>query len=65
MVANFAMEVAMRKLINRRASRRQRIENHNRAETAVATIWLAFYAIALGVAIASPFASHAIEVSAR
>ncbi|MGB6349448.1 MAG: hypothetical protein WBG10_05405 [Pseudolabrys sp.] len=55
----------MRTPINRRSSRRQRSENHNRSETAVATIWLAFYAIALGVAIASPFVSHAIEVSTR
>jgi hypothetical protein len=59
------MEAAMRRPINRRTPRRQRNENHNRADTAVATIWLAFYAIALGVAVASPFVSHAIEASAR
>jgi hypothetical protein len=65
MVPDFAMEVAMRTPINRRPSRRQRNEIGNRSETAVATIWLAFYVIALGVAIASPFISHAVEVSTR
>jgi hypothetical protein len=40
-------------------------EKHNHAETAVATIWLVFYALALGVAISSPFVYAAIEVAAR
>lgn len=40
-------------------------EKHNHAETAVATIWLVFYALALGVAISSPFVYGAIELAAR
>jgi len=55
----------MRALINRNASHPQRTENNNRAETVVATIWLVFYVLALGVAITSPLISRALEIAAR
>jgi hypothetical protein len=48
-----------------RISPRQREENNNSADGAVATIWLVFYALALGVAIASPIVSAAIETASR
>jgi hypothetical protein len=34
-------------------------------ETVVATVWLAFYLLALGTAVSSPVLSHAIELAAR
>jgi hypothetical protein len=34
------------------------------AESGIATLWLVFYAIALGVAISSPLISRAIEFAA-
>jgi hypothetical protein len=40
-------------------------KKHNHAETAVATIWLVFYVLALGVAFSSPFVYAAIELAAR
>jgi hypothetical protein len=40
-------------------------QNHNGGETAVAMIWLAFYLLALGVAVTSPILSSAIEFAAR
>lgn len=40
-------------------------ESENRADSAVATIWLVFYALALGVAITSPFIPDAISLAAR
>ncbi|HXZ21153.1 MAG TPA: hypothetical protein VEH78_00140 [Pseudolabrys sp.] len=42
----------------------QSIEQRH-AESAVATIWLVFYALALGVAFSSPFVYAAIELAAR
>jgi hypothetical protein len=57
----------MRVLINadRNTSHWQRKENNNRAESAVATLWLIFYVLALGVGITSPFVSGAIDLAAR
>lgn len=40
-------------------------KSENRADSAVATIWLVFYALALGVAITSPFIPDAISLAAR
>jgi len=37
----------------------------NRGDSAVATIWLVFYALALGVAFSSPFVYAAMELAAR
>jgi len=31
----------------------------------VATVWLVFYALAIGVAISSPLVSHALEIAFR
>ncbi|MGB9409691.1 MAG: hypothetical protein WCB26_00495 [Pseudolabrys sp.] len=47
-----------------RSSHRQRVEDSNRAESGLATLWLVFYAVALGVAISSPLISRAIEFTA-
>lgn len=57
----------MRPLINlgRNASFGPDAEKGNHAETAVATIWLVFYMLALGVAISSPFVYAAIEIAAK
>ena len=41
------------------------IKERNRADSAVATIWLVFYAMALGVAFSSPFVYAAMELAAR
>jgi len=54
------MEVTMRE--RRTAGQR---ESESRADSAVATIWLVFYALALGVAITSPFIPDAISLAAR
>jgi hypothetical protein len=43
----------------------QDIKERNRADSAVATIWLVFYAVALGVAFSSPFVYAAMEVAAK
>jgi hypothetical protein len=43
----------------------QEIKNRNRADSAVATIWLVFYMLALGVAFSSPFVYAALEIAAR
>ena len=43
----------------------QSTEKHHYAESAVATIWLVFYVLALGVAFSSPFVYAAIELAAR
>ena len=40
-------------------------ESENRADSAVATIWLVFYVLALAVAIASPYLPDAISLEAR
>ncbi|MGA7081762.1 MAG: hypothetical protein WB005_01125 [Pseudolabrys sp.] len=47
-----------------RSSHRQRAEDSNRAESGIATLWLVFYAVALGVAISSPLISRTIEFTA-
>jgi hypothetical protein len=54
------MEATMR--ARRTAGQRK---SENRADSAVATIWLVFYALALGVAITSPFIPDAISLAAR
>jgi len=54
------MEATMRE--HRAAGQR---ESENRADSAVATIWLVFYVLALGVAITSPFVQDAISLAAR
>ena len=43
----------------------QDIKKSNRADSAVATIWLVFYVLALGVAFSSPFVYAAMEIAAR
>jgi hypothetical protein len=43
----------------------QETKNRNRADSAVATIWLVFYMLALGVAFSSPFVYAALEIAAR
>jgi hypothetical protein len=57
----------MRIFINadRKSSRTEPPENQNRADSAVATIWLVFYILALGVAIASPIVLDTLTVAAR
>ena len=40
-------------------------EKRHHAESAVATIWLVFYVLALGVAFSSPFVYAAIELAAK
>jgi len=48
---------------SRSASPRLGTEGSN-AESGIATLWLVFYVIALGVAISSPLISRAIEFAA-
>jgi len=48
---------------SRNASPRQGAEDSG-AESGIATLWLVFYVIALGVAISSPLISRAIEFAA-
>jgi hypothetical protein len=55
----------MRPISSERGSRPEHPKNSNHGESAVATIWLALYALLLGAAIASPFVSNAIELAAR
>jgi hypothetical protein len=55
----------MRSTSDRNTSVGQNAEEHNHAETAVATIWLVFYTLALGVAISSPFVYAAIQVAGK
>jgi hypothetical protein len=57
----------MRALINsdRDTTRGQSSEQHRHAETAVATIWLVFYGLALGVAISSPFVYATMELASK
>ncbi|HMF20779.1 MAG TPA: hypothetical protein VKG24_01455 [Pseudolabrys sp.] len=49
---------------DRHTSERSTQKRHH-AESAVATIWLVFYVLALGVAFSSPFVYAAIELAAR
>jgi hypothetical protein len=60
MITQSAMEAVMRTRKN--ADRR---ESENRADSAVATIWLIFYVLALGVAITSPFIPDITAFAAR
>ncbi len=39
--------------------------NNNRTDTVVATVWLAFYVLAIVVAISSPAITRAIDVALR
>lgn len=55
----------MRRSIHSRKVRRGRPEFYNHAEAAVATVWLLFYALALGAAGLSLLVSRAIELAAR
>jgi len=48
-----------------RKHRRPRNQQNNGGETAVATVWLAFYVLAIGIAVTSPILSRAIELAAR
>ena len=50
---------------DRNASHWQRKGNNNRAESAVAVLWLIFYVLALGAGITSPVVSSAIDLGAR
>jgi len=60
MIPLSAMEATMR--TRRNADRR---ESERRADSAVATIWLVFYVLALGVAMASPFVPALTNFAAR
>ena len=44
---------------------RQGSKNNNRTDTVVATVWLAFYVLAVIVAISSPAITRAIDLAAR
>jgi len=48
----------------RNSTHRQGTEGSIHAESGIATLWLVFYVIALGVAISSPMISRAIEFAA-
>lgn len=45
--------------------RRRSAESDNRTDTVVATVWLVFYVLAVGVAITSPAITHAIDLASR
>jgi hypothetical protein len=55
----------MRPINTGNGSRWQRLEKSNRGESVVATIWLVFYVLLLGAAIASPFISDAMQLANR
>ena len=44
---------------------RQSGESGNRTDTIIATVWLAFYVLAIVVAISSPAITRAIDLAAR
>jgi hypothetical protein len=44
---------------------RQSGERNNRTDTVVATVWLVFYVLAIGVAISSPAITRVIDLAAR
>jgi hypothetical protein len=44
---------------------RQSSKHNNRTDTIVATVWLAFYVMAIVVAISSPAITRAIDLAAR
>jgi hypothetical protein len=58
--------LAMRKLSKslRRIQKRHNPDDHHR-DGIVATVWLVFYVLAVGVAISSPIVSHALEIAFR
>ena len=67
MLADSITEIA-HAYIHQRGSKRLTYgppENKNRADNAVATIWLVFYILALGVAIASPIVADTLMVAVR
>ena len=51
--------------VGRNSSYRQGTDSDIRGESAVATIWLVFYVLALGVTITSVLVSGTIEIAAR
>ena len=55
----------MRPIKTGSGSRWQRLEKSSRGESVVATIWLVFYVLLLGAAIASPFVSDAMQLANR
>jgi hypothetical protein len=44
---------------------RQSGDRNNRTDTIVATVWLAFYVLAIVVAVSSPVVTRAIDLAAR
>ena len=50
---------------NKYISHWQRKQEHNRGESAVATIWLVFYGLVLAGALAWPFVFDKIDLAAR
>ena len=50
---------------HRRKPLRQSADGNSRSDNVVATIWLAFYVLAIGVAITSPAITRAIEFAVR
>lgn len=54
----------MRKSIksSRQALKQDRPGDYRRDEL-VATVWLVFYGLAIGVAISAPYVSHALEIA--
>ena len=55
----------MRPINTENEPRGRRPETSNRGESAVAAIWLVFYVLLLGAAVASPFVSDAMQLAAR
>lgn len=51
--------------VDRKSPRRRRPAGDNRTDTVVATVWLAFYVLAIVVAISSPAITHVIDLAAR
>jgi hypothetical protein len=49
----------------RNSSHHQNTKNRERAETAIAIIWLAFYGLAVVIAITQSLVSRAIDVAAQ
>lgn len=50
---------------DRQCSPQQRRKDENRSDTVVATVWLAFYVLAISVTILSPVVTRAIDMAAR
>jgi hypothetical protein len=51
--------------VDRQSPQRRRPAGDNRTDTVVATVWLAFYLLAIVVAVSSPAITHAIDLAAR